>query len=61
MVFKVFACCPGLTVSDLEPRISAEHGGKPTAKGANRILGDFERERDEEAGANLYRDETYHW
>lgn len=51
--FKVFAYCPGFTVSNLGPYNKAEHGAKPTSEGARPIVGILKGERDEESGCFL--------
>jgi NAD(P)-dependent dehydrogenase (short-subunit alcohol dehydrogenase family) len=59
--FKVFAYCPGFTVSSLGPYNKAEMGAKPTSEGAAPIVNILKGERDEEHGEFLHADGQYPW
>ena len=51
--FKVFAYCPGFTVSSLGPHNKLENGAKPTSEGAAPIVKMLNGERDAEHGKFL--------
>lgn len=59
--FKVFAYCPGFTVSNLGPRNNAENGAKPTSEGAAPIVKILNGERDAEHGRLLHGTGQYPW
>ena len=58
---KVFAFCPGFTVSNLSSQNKAEHGAKPTSEGAAPIVDILNGKRDGEHGAFLKIDGQYPW
>jgi NAD(P)-dependent dehydrogenase (short-subunit alcohol dehydrogenase family) len=59
--FKVFAYCPGFTVSNLGPRNKTEMGAKPTSEGAAPIVKILNGERDAEHGRFLHGTGQYPW
>ena len=59
--FKVFAFCPGFTVSNLSGMNKAENGAKPTSEGAAPIVRILEGERDKEHGGYLNAGGQYPW
>ena len=59
--WKVFAFCPGFTVSNLSSRNKAENGAKPTSEGAEPIVRILKGERDAEAGKFLNATGQYPW
>ena len=59
--FKVFAFCPGFTVSNLGPMNNAENGAKPTSEGAAPIVKLLNGERDAEHGGFLHATGQYPW
>lgn len=59
--FKVFAYCPGFTVSNLGPHNNAESGAKPTSEGAAPIVKILNGERDAEHGGFLHAAGQYPW
>jgi NAD(P)-dependent dehydrogenase (short-subunit alcohol dehydrogenase family) len=59
--FKVFAYCPGFTVSNLGPHNNAENGAKPTSEGAAPIVKILNGERDAEYGKFLHETGQYPW
>ena len=59
--FKVFAYCPGFTVSNLGPRNNAENGAKPTSEGAAPTVKILNGERDAEHGGFLHATGQYPW
>ena len=58
---KVFAYCPGYTVSNLSEQNKAEHGAKPTAEAVMPLIDVLEGKRDEEAGLFLHNTGIYPW
>ena len=59
--FKVFAFCPGFTVSNLSPRNNAESGAKPTSEGAAPMVNILNGERDAEHARFLHGAGHYPW
>lgn len=59
--FKVFAFCPGFTVSNLSSMNKAENGAKPTSEGASPIVGIINGEKDVEHGSFLKIGGKYPW
>lgn len=59
--FRVFAYCPGFTVSNLGGFNTAENGAKPTAEGAKPIVDIVRGKRDEEHGGFLHEGGQYAW
>ena len=59
--FKVFAYCPGFTVSNLGPHNNAESGAKPTSEGAAPMVKILNGERDAEHGKFIHEDGQYPW
>ncbi len=59
--FKVFAYCPGYTVSKLSPQNNAESGAKPTSEGAAPIVKILNGERDAEHGGFLHGKGQHPW
>jgi NAD(P)-dependent dehydrogenase (short-subunit alcohol dehydrogenase family) len=59
--WKVFAFCPGFTVSNLGPHNNAEHGAKPTSEGAAPIVDILNGKRDDEHGGFLHNTGQYPW
>ena len=59
--FKVFAYCPGFTVSNLSGMNKEENGAKPTSEGAKPIIDILEGKRDEEHGKFLNIGGQYPW
>jgi len=59
--FKVFAYCPGFTVSNLGPRNNVENGAKPTSEGAAPTVKILNGERDAEHGGFLHATGQYPW
>lgn len=59
--FKVFAYCPGFTVSNLSPHNNTENGAKPTSEGAAPIVKILNGERDAEHGGFLHGAGQYPW
>lgn len=59
--FKVFAYCPGFTVSNLGPHNNAESGAKPTSQGAAPIVKILNGERDAENGGFLHETGQHPW
>ena len=58
---KVFAYCPGFTVSNLGPQNKTEHGAKPTAEAVMPLIDVLEGKRDGEAGLFLHNTGIYPW
>jgi NAD(P)-dependent dehydrogenase (short-subunit alcohol dehydrogenase family) len=58
---KVFAFCPGFTVSNLGPHNNAENGAQPTSEGAAPIVKILNGERDAEHGGFLHKTGQYPW
>ena len=58
---KVFAYCPGYTVSNLGPQNKAELGAKPTAEAVKPLIDVLEGKRDDEAGLFLHDTGIYPW
>lgn len=58
---KVFAYCPGYTISNLSPHNNAENGAKPTSEGAAPMVNILNGERDAEHGGFLHEDGQYPW
>ena len=58
---KVFAYCPGFTVSNLSAQNKAEHGAKPTAEAVMPLIDVLEGKRDDEAGLFLHDTGIYPW
>lgn len=58
---KVFAFCPGFTVSGLGPMNNKESGAKPTSEGAKPMVGMLKGERDAEHGGFLHEGGQYPW
>ena len=59
--FRVFAFCPGFTVSNLGPHNKVENGAKPTSEGAAPIVQILKGERDAEHGKFIHADGEYSW
>jgi len=59
--FKVFAYCPGYTVSNLGPYNKAELGAKPTSEGAAPMVELLNGGRDEEHGKFVHGAGQYPW
>lgn len=59
--FKIFAYCPGFTVSNLGPQNNAESGAKPTSEGTAPMVKVLNGERDAEHGKFLNMDGQYEW
>jgi len=59
--FKVFAFCPGFTVSELGPANKAENGAKPTSEGAAPMVNILKGERDAEHGRVLKDGGQWSW
>jgi NAD(P)-dependent dehydrogenase (short-subunit alcohol dehydrogenase family) len=59
--FKVFAYCPGFTVSNLGPHNNAENGAQPTSEGAAPIVKILNGERDAEHGGFLHGTGQHPW
>ena len=59
--FKIFAYCPGFTVSTLGPHNNAANGAKPTSEGAAPIVKLLNGERDAEHGKLVHGDGQYPW
>ena len=59
--FKVFAYCPGFTVSNLSERNTLEAGAKPTSEGTTPMVKILEGERDAEHAGFLTVDGQYGW
>ena len=58
---KVFAYCPGFTVSNLGPHNTTENGAKPVADAASPLVDIIEGKRDDEVGKFLYGTGVYPW
>lgn len=58
---KVFAYCPGFTVSNLGGFNTAENGAKPTSEGAKPIVDILNGKRDAEHGGFLHEKGQYAW
>lgn len=59
---KVFAFCPGFTVSNLSEMNKAENGAKPTSEGTRPIVDILNGKRDAEHAKFLYgTDGVYSW
>lgn len=58
---KVFAFCPGFTVSNLGPYNKAENGARPVSEAVTPIIDLIEGRRDNEAGQFLHDKGTYPW
>lgn len=58
---KVFAYCPGFTVSNLSDFNSADKGAKPTSEGAAPIVAILNGDRDAEHGKFLHGTGQYSW
>ncbi|ORY17288.1 hypothetical protein BCR34DRAFT_555814 [Clohesyomyces aquaticus] len=59
--WKVFAFCPGFTVSNLGEMNKVENGAKPTSEGASPIVDIINGARDEEHGKFLNIGGQYPW
>ena len=59
--FKVFAYCPGFTVSNLGPHNNAENGAKPTSEGTAPMVNILNGERDAEHGRLIHGEGQYPW
>lgn len=59
--FKIWAYCPGFTVSNLGPHNKPENGAKPTSQGAAPIVDLLNGKRDDEAGKFVHEDGQYPW
>ena len=58
---KVFAFCPGFTVSNLSPHNKAEFGAKPADQAVRPLVDVVEGKRDDEAGKFLNATGSYPW
>lgn len=58
---KVFAYCPGFTVSNLGPHNTKENGAKPVADGASPLVDILEGKRDDDVGKFLHNTGVYPW
>ena len=58
---KVFAFCPGFTVSNLSDMNKAENGAKSAKDAVMPIIDILEGKRDDEAGKFLHNTGTYSW
>ena len=58
---KVFAFCPGFTVSNLGPFNKPENGAKPTSEAVEPLVDIVEGKRDNEAGQYLHNSGNYPW
>ena len=58
---KVFAFCPGFTVSNLGPQNKLEFGAKPTDEAVRPLADVVEGKRDDEAGKFLNATGIYPW
>lgn len=58
---KVFAFCPGFTVSNLGPMNKAQFGAKPTDEAVRPLVDVVEGKRDDEAGKFLNATGLYPW
>lgn len=58
---KVFAYCPGFTVSNLGPHNKTENGAKPVADAATPLVDILEGKRDDEVGKFLHNTGVYPW
>lgn len=58
---KVFAYCPGFTVSNLSDGNTAENGAKVAADAVLPMIDILEGKRDDEAGLFLHNDGVYPW
>ena len=59
--FKVFAYCPGFTVSNLGPMNKLEMGAKPTREGSAPMISILNGDRDAEHGLFLHKAGHYPW
>ena len=59
--FKVFAFCPGFTVSNLGPLNNRENGAKPASEGAAPIVRILNGERDAEHGKFVHISGQHSW
>ncbi|KAF2465447.1 NAD(P)-binding protein [Lindgomyces ingoldianus] len=59
--WKVFAFCPGFTVSNLSEQNTAANGAKPTSEGAAPIVDILNGKRDGEHGGYLHVDGQHPW
>lgn len=59
--FKVFAFCPGFTVSNLSHMNKGENGAKPTSEGAAPIIKILNGGRDDENACFLHAAGQYPW
>lgn len=59
--FKVFAFCPGFTVSNLSEMNTTDKGAKPTSEGAAPMVNILNGERDSEHGGFLHDKGQYNW
>ena len=58
---KVFAFCPGFTVSNLSAMNTRENGAKPTDEAVRPLVDVVEGKRDDEAGKFLHATGLYPW
>ncbi|KAF2137365.1 uncharacterized protein K452DRAFT_257694 [Aplosporella prunicola CBS 121167] len=58
---KVFAFCPGFTVSEISPQNTAEAGARATQESVLPLVDVLEGKRDKEAGMFLHEGGTYPW
>ena len=58
---KVFAYCPGFTVSNLSSHNTAANGARSTADSVTPLIDVLEGKRDEEAGSFLHNTGNYPW
>ena len=58
---KVFAYCPGFTVSNLGPYNTSENGAKPVADGATPILDLLDGKRDDDVTKFVHNHGVYPW
>ena len=58
---KVFAYCPGFTVSNLGPHNTAENGARAVAESVGPLVDVLEGKRDGEAGLFLHNEGVYPW
>lgn len=59
--WKVFAYCPGFTVSNMSEYNKEEHGAKPTSEGARPMVGLLNGKRDGEHGSFVHGEGRYAW
>jgi NAD(P)-dependent dehydrogenase (short-subunit alcohol dehydrogenase family) len=58
---KVFAFCPGFTVSNLSEMNKKENGAKSTEESANNLMDIIEGKRDADVGKFVHGDGVYPW